>query len=91
MFTLIIVTGCLTGGGINKCQNNGICLNTNTCQCQVGYIGSFCEIPLGCVSGGSNACLNGGVCIPSTGTCFCTGGYSGSTCSICKCSFFFFK
>jgi hypothetical protein len=27
-----------------QCENQGICVSTNTCQCLIGYIGTTCQI-----------------------------------------------
>lgn len=69
------------------CGVNGECIESNNvigCQCDHGYIGESCDIPLEshdlCQS---NPCNNGGICTYShVGfTCTCQTGFTGQTCS----------
>lgn len=54
------------------CQHAGRCLdvgNTHRCQCQAGYMGSYCEKEVDeCLS---NPCRNGATCVDYQGTYEC--------------------
>ena len=52
------------------------------CQCQNGFNGTLCEVPINCAAGGSFTCINGGIC--NGGICSCVNAYNGNTCSECK-------
>ena len=34
----------LTAVCVTRCQNGGVCVSPNTCQCQEGFFGQGCEI-----------------------------------------------
>jgi len=67
----------------SPCQNGGTCvdgINSYTCNCKKGYIGSNCETDRdGCAS---SPCQNGGTCVDgiNTHTCNCEKGYTGYNC-----------
>ncbi|ETE61011.1 Fibrillin-2, partial [Ophiophagus hannah] len=56
-----------------RCLNGGTCLD-DQCQCQKGYIGSYCGQPV-CEHG----CQNGGRCI-GPNRCACVYGFTGPQC-----------
>jgi len=66
---------------------NGTCVGANKCQCNGGWVGEWCEIP---VCFGWNA-TDGRVCSGRNGscvlndTCQCSEGYTGLNCSIPIC------
>lgn len=65
---------------LRGCFNNGTCIAPDTCQCEQGWSGNDCSIPL-C----ENECLNNGNCtLPNT--CTCALGWTGSDCSVPLCA-----
>uniref|UniRef100_A0A672IXN3 Neurogenic locus notch homolog protein 2-like n=1 Tax=Salarias fasciatus TaxID=181472 RepID=A0A672IXN3_SALFA len=67
----------------NVCKNVGRCINvgnTHQCQCQPGYMGSYCEEMVDECQ--SNPCRNGATCKDYQGTyeCLCKPGYQGVNC-----------
>ncbi|CAF3926824.1 unnamed protein product, partial [Rotaria sp. Silwood1] len=46
-----------------RCQNGGTCIG-NSCKCNPGYTGTYCEIRNFCSP--NNPCQNGGQCISSS-------------------------
>lgn len=70
----------------------GKCVEYNCgykCECDCGYTGRYCDIPLSAcsyLSDGSSKCLNNGICIENgcNFTCNCTPGYTGQFCQIRK-------
>lgn len=63
-----------------KCQNGGICDESQQCQCSEGYMGQYCDAAL-CYP----QCLNGGSCT-TPGRCSCPPGFQGRHCEggICQ-------
>ncbi|NXL38984.1 FBN2 protein, partial [Glaucidium brasilianum] len=56
-----------------RCMNGGTCTD-DRCQCQKGYIGTYCAQPV-C----ENGCQNGGRCI-GPNRCVCVYGFTGPQC-----------
>ncbi|KAJ0180768.1 hypothetical protein K1T71_004172 [Dendrolimus kikuchii] len=61
-----------------SCQNGGICLGVNTCQCPADYRGPQCQYRKCEIS-----CKNNGICI-DTNTCLCDPNYYGQHCEFKK-------
>jgi hypothetical protein len=70
------------------CSGNGVCNNYDTCTCNVGWSGCFCDDELVC-NGLKNidpgVCSGVGKCI-SNEQCKCEGGYLGNYCQIFYCN-----
>ncbi|XP_068278145.1 fibrillin-2 isoform X1 [Nyctibius grandis] len=56
-----------------RCMNGGTCID-DRCQCQKGYVGTYCGQPI-C----ENGCQNGGRCI-GPNRCACVYGFTGPQC-----------
>lgn len=76
------------GGCPGNCNGNGVCDGgTNTCICNVGFIGVACDqcgpnyynYPICTFCEASSTCSGNGTC-NSNGGCNCSPGYSGSNC-----------
>jgi hypothetical protein len=68
------------------CNNqNGTCVNTDTCVCRDGYAGSSCSgfTCFGVVGTMAGACTGNGTCT-GPNTCTCNNGYGGMKCDSCK-------
>eukprot|EP01091_Cochliopodium_minus_P004692 TRINITY_DN1456_c1_g1_i8.p1 TRINITY_DN1456_c1_g1~~TRINITY_DN1456_c1_g1_i8.p1 ORF type:complete len:820 (+),score=173.75 TRINITY_DN1456_c1_g1_i8:34-2493(+) len=80
-------TGCVTfdnttcGSGPDPC-NHGTCVDFQTCKCNPGYVGSFCNTS-SCI--GLDNCNGNGVCI-GPDVCQCSGGWKGDSCIVPDCS-----
>ena len=61
----------------NNCNNNGICIDGNVCQCFSNYVGEYCATPFCTLS---NQCSQHGSCITSD-TCICDSNWSGQFCN----------
>ncbi|KAG2458363.1 ALAT2 aminotransferase, partial [Polypterus senegalus] len=57
------------------CQNYGVCVAPNTCDCPAGYPGPGCSEPVLC----EKKCKNGGVCM-GYNRCLCESGFTGDLC-----------
>uniref|UniRef100_A0A915CUE1 EGF-like domain-containing protein n=1 Tax=Ditylenchus dipsaci TaxID=166011 RepID=A0A915CUE1_9BILA len=84
---------CLNGGKCVQMPNSSI---DYTCDCPLGYSGTFCHISLGvCLREGDAACVNG-VCVEDSNTrrgfrCKCKAGYGGFNSAFAKSSFDLFR
>ena len=78
------VAGCGAGFDCNRCNVNGMCVNTGgrmSCSCDPGYMGPLCEQDI-------NECLDvtvmcgNGSCVNTAGSfrCDCNDGYGGEMC-----------
>lgn len=61
------------------CENGGVCVKPDTCQCPSGWTGVDCTIPT-C----STPCGKNKVCT-SPNTCTCKPGYGGTNCDVPQC------
>lgn len=76
------------GGCPGNCNGNGVCDGgTNTCICNVGFVGTGCEFcapnyynyPLCTFCDAAITCSGNGTC-SATGSCNCNSGYTGVNC-----------
>ncbi len=61
---------------MGECQNDGVCVQPNKCQCSNGWAGNDCTIPV-CME----ECQNDGVCVQPN-KCQCSNGWTGNDCTI---------
>jgi hypothetical protein len=61
------------------CENGGVCVKSDTCQCAAGWTGIDCTVPV-C----SSPCGSNQVCT-SPNTCTCKPGYEGPSCNTPQC------
>jgi hypothetical protein len=64
-------------GGVNNCSGHGVCVATNTCNCDAGWTGADCATA---VCAGVNNCSAHGTCI-APNTCQCDHQWIGTDCS----------
>ena len=55
-----------------NCSGHGECLDNGTCQCDTGWFGDLCDLPV-C----PNNCSSNGECDKDSLTCSCLPGYTG--------------
>jgi len=65
-------------GAANECNNHGACTGLNTCSCESGWDGEYCNQP----SCNDVQCKNGGTCV-APNTCSCVGHFRPPDCSGC--------
>ncbi len=68
------------------CNQNGICIGPNVCNCSSNYYSSNCSVTLcnGVLSNSTQVCSSSGTC-SSFNNCTCNTGYSGNNCQTFSC------